>query len=83
MLRVETASTPLKPVRETASDSALIVMIIKGLHSEKYNAFSTLGTQKDKEQAFSEFKVAFRGFEGKSREFEGRIPDVDDRLLST
>ena len=38
-------------------------MIIKGLPSEKYKTFSTVVTQKDKEQTFSEFKVALRGFE--------------------
>ena len=45
------------------SDSLLIAMIIKGLPSEENKAFSTVVTQKVKEQTFSEFKVVLRGFE--------------------
>ena len=63
MLRAETASTSLKSAGEIISDSLLIAMIIKGLPSEEYKAFSTVVTQKDKEQSFSEFKVALRSFE--------------------
>ena len=63
MLQAETASISLKSAGETISDSLLIAMIIEGLPSEGYKAFSTVVTQKDKEQSFSEFKVSLQSFE--------------------
>ena len=63
MLWTKTASKSLKSGGEIISDILLIAMIIKGLPSEEYKAFSTVVTKKDKEQSFSKFKVLLRSFE--------------------
>ena len=47
---------------ETISDSCLIAMALKGLPPES-KLFSTVVTQKDRDQTFTEFKVALRSFE--------------------
>ena len=62
IIRAETASTSLKNAGENISDSLLIAMVLKGLPNE-FTPFSTVITQKDKDQAFREFKVALRSFE--------------------
>ena len=58
----ETAATSLKSAGETISESLLIAMVLKGLPA-KFKPFSTVVTQKDKNQTFTEFKVALRSFE--------------------
>ena len=68
MIRAETASTSLKTAGETISDSLLIAMVLKGLPTE-FKPFSTVVTQKDKDQTFSEFKVALRSFEETERAY--------------
>ncbi len=68
MIRAETASMSLKTAGETISDSLLIAMVLKGLPTE-FKPFSTIGTQKDKDQTFSEFKVALRSFEETERAY--------------
>jgi DNA-dependent RNA polymerase auxiliary subunit epsilon len=80
MLRAETASTSLKSAGETISDSLLIAMIIKGLPSEQYRAFSTVVTQKDKEQSFAEFKVSLRSFE-ETQKLSDQGSANDDRIM--
>ncbi|XP_028394907.1 uncharacterized protein LOC114519054 [Dendronephthya gigantea] len=80
MLRAETASTSLKSAGETISDSLLIAMIIKGLPTEEYKAFSTVVTQRDKEQSFSEFKVSLRSFEETQKLSEKGNPKEDSVL---
>eukprot|EP00795_Rhopilema_esculentum_P005613 gene5613-10823_t len=62
IIRAETAATSLKSAGETISDSLLIAMVLKGLPA-KFKPFSTVVTQKDKDQTFTEFKVALRSFE--------------------
>ena len=76
MLRAETVSTSLKSAGETISN-LLIAMIIKGLPSEECKAFSTVVTQKEKEQSFSEFKVSLRSFEETQKLSEKGNPKND------
>ena len=62
VIRAETAATSLKTAGETFSESLLIAMILKGLPPE-YKTFSTVVTQKETPQTFTEFKIALRTFE--------------------
>ena len=62
VIRAETAYTSLKSAGETISDNLLIAMVLKGLPPE-FKPFSTVVTQKDRDQTFTEFKVALRSFE--------------------
>ncbi|RUS85697.1 hypothetical protein EGW08_006573 [Elysia chlorotica] len=62
MLRAETTAASLRDTGETIGDSLLIAMIIKGLPT-KFNSFTAVITQKDKELTFPEFKIAIRNYE--------------------
>ena len=74
LLRAETTAVYLKNAGEIISDSLLIVMILKGLSSE-YKTFSTVITQKDTNNSFSEFKVALRSFEETLKQNENMSKD--------
>ena len=61
-IRAETGATALRNSGETVTDSLFIAMILKVL-PEEHKLFVVVVTQSDKEQEFSEFKVALRSFE--------------------
>ena len=58
VIRAETAATALRNAGETVTESLLVAMVLKGL-LEEYKPFVVAVTRRDKEQKFSEFKVAF------------------------
>ena len=62
ILRAETAASALRNAKEEVSDSLLVAMVLKGL-PDSYQSFTTVITQSDKKQSFSDFKVALRSYE--------------------
>ena len=66
-----------KSVLEEVSDSLLVEMVLKGL-PDSYQLFSTVITQSDKKQFFSEFKVAPRIHEETAN---ARSSNNDDSVL--
>jgi len=66
IIRAETATAALRNAGETVSDGLLIAMVLKGL-PDIYKPFVVVVTQNDRQQTFSEFKVALRSYEDTER----------------
>ncbi|XP_006826135.1 uncharacterized protein LOC102800653 [Saccoglossus kowalevskii] len=62
IIRAESAATSLKAAGEVISDSLLIAMMLKGLPPQ-FRTFVAVITQREKQQTFSNFKVALKSYE--------------------
>ena len=62
IIGAETAASALRNAKEEVADSLLVVMVLKRLPNS-YQSFTTVITQSDKKQSFSDFKVALRSHE--------------------
>ena len=78
MIRAETAASGLCNAKEEVSDSLLVAMVLKGL-LDSYQSCTTVITQSDKKQSFSEFKVALMSYE---KTGDARSSYKDDSVLN-
>ena len=70
ILKAEKVATALRNADEVISDGLLIAMVLKGLSAE-YKPFVVVITQSDRDQTFTDFKVALRSFEDTEKAYTG------------